>query len=117
MLGAKKFGGNEVYPNDILVRQRGWKWRPGINTLTGRDNTIISKIEGVVKYTKSFSYIKKQLRKQTTVHVLPSIQGPNINQYPQVYQFHPELYPELAKYNMEYTNFPIKEKIRSKSVS
>ncbi len=58
-LGVKRQSDNFVYPNDIIVRQRGWKWRPGLNTLTGRDNTIISKIEGVVKFTKNYSEIRK----------------------------------------------------------
>ena len=26
----KKFGGEEVYPNDIIARQRGFKWKTGI---------------------------------------------------------------------------------------
>lgn len=51
-LGVKKLGGNKVYPNDIILRQRGYKWKPGLNTLIGRDHTILSNIEGVVKFTK-----------------------------------------------------------------
>ena len=42
----KRFGGHEVYPNDILARQRGWFWRPGNNTYTGKDQTIHAKKEG-----------------------------------------------------------------------
>jgi large subunit ribosomal protein L27 len=38
--GIKKFGGQEVFPNDILARQRGFKWRPGRNTYVGKDHTI-----------------------------------------------------------------------------
>lgn len=44
-LGVKKFGGQEVFPNDILLRQRGLKWKPGKNTISGKDHTIHSKIE------------------------------------------------------------------------
>ncbi len=44
-LGVKKLGGHEVYPDDILVRQRGFRWHPGKNTYAGRDHTIHSKIE------------------------------------------------------------------------
>ena len=44
-LGVKKFGGEEVFPNDILIRQRGYKWRPGNNTRVGLDHTIHSTIE------------------------------------------------------------------------
>ena len=112
-LGTKRLGNTYVYPNDTLARQRGWKWRPGLNTITGRDNTIISKIEGVVKFTKSFSFIKKQLRKQTTLHVLPAIQKADQNYTPSVYQYHPELYPELARYNLPYTNYPLKKRVQN----
>lgn len=58
-LGLKRMGGNMVYPNDILARQRGWKWKPGLNTHIARDNTIISNIEGVVKFTKDYQLINK----------------------------------------------------------
>lgn len=44
-LGVKKFGGEEVFPNDILIRQRGFKWKPGQNTYVGKDHTIHSKLE------------------------------------------------------------------------
>lgn len=44
-LGVKKFGDEEVFPNDIIIRQRGFKWKPGKNTLVGKDHTIHSKIE------------------------------------------------------------------------
>ncbi len=41
----KIFGGQEVFPNVILARQRGFKWHPGKNTVAGKDHTIHSKIE------------------------------------------------------------------------
>lgn len=44
-LGVKKFGSEEVFPNDILIRQRGFKWKPGKNTSVGRDHTIHAKCE------------------------------------------------------------------------
>ena len=44
-LGVKKFGGEEVFPNDIVIRQRGFKWRPGKNTISGLDHTIHSRVE------------------------------------------------------------------------
>lgn len=51
-LGVKKFGGMEVFPGDILVRQRGLKWHPGDNTYIGKDHTIHSKVEGVVEFSR-----------------------------------------------------------------
>lgn len=37
-----------MYPNDIIARQRGFKWQPGKNVITGLDQTIHAKVEGEV---------------------------------------------------------------------
>ena len=51
-LGLKKWGHSaEIFPNDILVRQRGFKWHPGHNVSSGRDHTLHSNIE-VTSYYK-----------------------------------------------------------------
>ncbi len=39
-LGVKKFGGEVVIPGNIIIRQRGTKWHPGVNVYMGRDYTI-----------------------------------------------------------------------------
>lgn len=49
-LGVKRFGGQVVSAGSILVRQRGTKWHPGHNVGVGRDYTLFSKIDGVVKF-------------------------------------------------------------------
>ncbi len=49
-LGVKKFGGEHVIPGNIILRQRGTKWHIGKNVGIGRDHTIFSLIEGVVKF-------------------------------------------------------------------
>jgi large subunit ribosomal protein L27 len=49
-LGVKRFGGQAVKAGEILVRQRGTHFHPGINVGLGSDYTIFSKIEGVVKF-------------------------------------------------------------------
>ena len=51
-LGVKKYGGERVIPGNIIVRQRGTKWRPGENVGLGRDHTIFALIEGQVSYRK-----------------------------------------------------------------
>lgn len=51
-LGVKKFGGEEVRAGNIIIRQRGTKWRPGENVGLGKDHTIFSLIEGKVSYRK-----------------------------------------------------------------
>ena len=50
MRGIKKFGGEQVKPGMIIVRQCGTKFRPGTNVGLGRDYTIYSMIDGVVKF-------------------------------------------------------------------
>ena len=50
-LGVKKFGGETVKAGNILVRQRGTKYLPGLNTGLGRDYTIFSMIDGKVSFS------------------------------------------------------------------
>jgi len=52
-LGVKKFGGEQVVPGNILIRQRGTKWHPGQNVGLGRDHTIFALSEGTVKFHKT----------------------------------------------------------------
>lgn len=105
-LGVKRLGGEKVFPNDIIVRQRGLKWKPGHNTLIGRDHTIHSKKEGIIKFTKK--YVRK--RKVTTIHVIPQIHENKKVRPAPPYCYHPELYPELSLKNPEPTNYTIHKK-------
>lgn len=52
-LGVKRFGGQHVLAGTILVRQRGTKFHLGRNVGMGRDYTIYSLIEGVVKFERA----------------------------------------------------------------
>ena len=49
-LGVKRFGGQYVTGGSILVRQRGTPHKPGRNVGRGRDDTLFSLIDGVVKF-------------------------------------------------------------------
>ena len=49
-LGVKKFGGEQVIPGNIIIRQRGTKWHPGNNVGMGKDHTLYSLVEGRVKF-------------------------------------------------------------------
>ncbi|MBH62486.1 MAG: 50S ribosomal protein L27 [Alphaproteobacteria bacterium] len=51
-LGVKKYGGEHVIPGNIIIRQRGTKWRPGLNVGLGKDHTIFALIEGKVAFEK-----------------------------------------------------------------
>ena len=48
--GVKKFAGQTVKAGTILVRQVGTRIHPGTNVGMGRDFTLFTKIDGVVKY-------------------------------------------------------------------
>src|SRR3990170_1103045 len=48
--GIKKYGGEQVIAGNIIVRQCGTRWHPGKNVGLGRDFTIYSLIDGVVKF-------------------------------------------------------------------
>ena len=49
-LGVKRYGGQAVKAGEILVRQRGTTFHPGENVGIGRDYTIFSKVQGLVKF-------------------------------------------------------------------
>ncbi|VFP81158.1 50S ribosomal protein L27 [Buchnera aphidicola (Cinara kochiana kochiana)] len=58
-LGVKKFGGEHVYPGNIIIKQRGTKFHPGYNVKCGKDHTLFSVIKGLVKFTKKGLLKKK----------------------------------------------------------
>jgi large subunit ribosomal protein L27 len=62
-LGVKIFGGQQVLAGNIIVRQRGTKFHPGINVGLGRDHTLFAKADGHVKFEK------KGLKKRQLVSV------------------------------------------------
>ena len=49
-LGVKKFGSESVIPGNIIVRQRGTKFHPGLNVGMGKDHTLFSLINGKVVF-------------------------------------------------------------------
>ena len=51
-LGVKKYGGQIVFPGNIIVRQRGTKIHPGNYVGMGKDHSIYSLIEGKVEFKK-----------------------------------------------------------------
>ncbi|GFP98988.1 50S ribosomal protein l27 chloroplastic [Phtheirospermum japonicum] len=74
-LGVKIFGDQAAKAGSIIVRQRGTKFHPGNNVGLGRDHTLFSLIEGLVKFEK-FGPDKKK------VSVYPRVEQPeNPNSY------------------------------------
>jgi large subunit ribosomal protein L27 len=52
-LGVKKFGGESVIAGNIILRQRGTKFHPGLNVGLGRDYTIFALVDGRVKFDRN----------------------------------------------------------------
>ncbi|HHT9137279.1 MAG: 50S ribosomal protein L27 [Planctomycetes bacterium] len=50
MRGVKRYGGQFVSAGSIIVRQCGTKFKPGLNVGIGRDDTLFSKVDGLVKF-------------------------------------------------------------------
>ncbi len=50
-LGLKKSDGELVKAGNILIRQRGTKYYPGLNVKKGKDDTLFSLVNGQVKFS------------------------------------------------------------------
>ncbi|MCY3858758.1 MAG: 50S ribosomal protein L27 [Gammaproteobacteria bacterium] len=55
-LGIKHFGGEQVQPGNILIRQRGTKFHAGENVGCGRDHTLFATAAGTVVFRKHGEY-------------------------------------------------------------
>ncbi len=49
-LGVKRYGGQQVQAGEVLARQRGTKFLPGANVRLASDDTLFTKVTGVVKF-------------------------------------------------------------------
>ncbi|MCE5329476.1 50S ribosomal protein L27 [bacterium] len=63
-LGIKMFGGQDIKAGNIIVRQRGTKFRPGINVGMGKDFTLFATADGVLEFIKN-------TKKGKVINVLP----------------------------------------------
>ncbi|AZG43993.1 50S ribosomal protein L27 [Gordonia insulae] len=62
-LGVKRFGGQKVSAGEILVRQRGTKFHPGVNVGRGGDDTLFALETGSVEFGTK--------RGRKTVNIVP----------------------------------------------
>jgi large subunit ribosomal protein L27 len=56
-LGVKKFGSQAVIAGNIIIRQRGTRWTPGLNVGIGRDHTLFALSDGKVLFDKGGSRV------------------------------------------------------------
>lgn len=59
-LGVKKYGNQQVIPGNILIRQKGNKFKAGNNVGQGKDYTLFALIEGFVKF-ENIKHKKQQV--------------------------------------------------------
>ena len=65
-LGVKRYGGQLVPAGNILVRQRGTQFHPGVNVGIGKDHTLFALVEGHVEFAL------KGPKRQRTVSIVPA---------------------------------------------
>ncbi|MDB5059601.1 MAG: rpmA [Chloroflexi bacterium] len=65
-LGVKRYGGERVISGNIIVRQRGARFKPGDNVGMGRDFTIYSLVEGEV-------FFERQVKNRQRISVRPLV--------------------------------------------
>lgn len=67
-LGVKRYGGELVIPGNIIVRQRGTQFHPGLNVGIGKDHTIFATATGYVNFS-----VKRDGRKY--INIIPADDG------------------------------------------
>ena len=65
-LGVKRFGDQQVTAGNILIRQRGTHFHPGVNVGCGRDHTLFALVDGKVKFET------RGTEQRTFVSVIPA---------------------------------------------
>ncbi|TDP96317.1 50S ribosomal protein L27 [Labedaea rhizosphaerae] len=63
-LGVKRYGGQVVKAGEILIRQRGTKFHPGVNVGRGSDDTLFALSAGAVQFGEK--------RGRKTVNIVPA---------------------------------------------
>ncbi|GGN26414.1 MULTISPECIES: 50S ribosomal protein L27 [Lentzea] len=62
-LGVKRYGGQVVKAGEILIRQRGTKFHPGVGVGIGKDDTLFALLPGAVEFGSK--------RGRKTVNIVP----------------------------------------------
>ncbi len=70
--GVKRYGGQTVASGEVLVRQKGYWYRPGKNVHVGKDWTIHASVDGIVAFgRKKMTTFSGKRQWQTLVNVEP----------------------------------------------
>lgn len=69
-LGVKIYGGQLARPGQIIIRQRGTKYRPGLNVRRGSDDTLYAVSMGIVRFARrQLRSFTGSLRQSTIVSI------------------------------------------------
>lgn len=72
-LGVKIYGDQPCKAGNIILRQKGEKFKPGQNVGVGKDFTIFALTDGMVKFTtKKVTNFDGRRFKRTFVNVVPN---------------------------------------------
>ncbi len=59
--GVKRFGGEQVQPGNIIIRQVGTKFHPGKGVGIGNDYTIFAVVDALTRLTQDIRYAGDRL--------------------------------------------------------
>ena len=71
-LGVKIYGGQIAQPGNIIVRQRGTRFYPGMHIGCGRDHTLFAKVEGEVAFKKRHTRTRRKHSHGQEVYIIPA---------------------------------------------
>ena len=82
-LGVKKFGGESVIAGNIIMRQRGTKWHPGVNVGMGKDHTLFALEAGAVAFQQKSQWPNLRIgqpdrRKQRSSRIRTTTPAPHL---------------------------------------
>ncbi len=66
-LGVKVFSGQPAQAGEVIIRQRGTRYRPGLNVRRGADDTLYAAVGGMVQFTRPKIKTFTGATKRTTV--------------------------------------------------
>ena len=73
-LGVKKYGGQIVKSGNIIIRQRGTKFHPGLNVMKGKDDTLFATVSGKVEFkVRKLRKFNNRLVPTRIVSVMPTV--------------------------------------------
>ena len=71
--GVKRFGDQIVSAGEVLIRQKGFWYRPGLNTHVGKDWTIHADVDGKVKFSQQrLVKFNGRHERATVIHIEPT---------------------------------------------